>query len=162
MCSYHVKGARMAPGLWQHQSTRAAGIFFLIWVACVAFLAVGGGNFLFPISSLVLFGIVLTGAALLLTRKTDAPPVPVCRPKAESLVILAYLLVYALVLFDPTSGIVRNAFTPGPVQECVVLAYKILVHLVVPALLIRAVHGHLHGSKRSGRRPRVARVGAVL
>jgi CAAX protease family protein len=131
--------------IWKHQWVRAAALYFIIWLVCTLYLAVSGGNFLFPVSSLILFGVLLTGAAVFLTRKADAPPVPVAKPRTETLAILGYLLLYAFVLFGPVSGWVKGAFDPGPVQELAVLAYKLLVHLVIPALLIRAVHGQLQG-----------------
>lgn len=133
---------------------RAAGLYFLIWAVCVVYLAAAGGNFLFPISSLILFGVLLTGLAVFLTRRTDAPPVPVARPRAESLIVLVYVVVYALVLFGPVSGLVKNSVAPGPAQELVVLAYKLIVHVAVPALLIRAVRGHLQGIFDAGLRRR--------
>jgi membrane protease YdiL (CAAX protease family) len=129
--------------LWQSHTFQASALFLVVWAASVIYLAFSRGNFVFPISSFILFGLVLTGAVIFLTRKTDAPGVPVARPRAESLVILGYLLFYAFVLFGPVSGIVKKTFAPGPVQEFAVLAYKWTVHLVIPALLIRAVGGHL-------------------
>ncbi len=63
--------------LWRRGGTKAAAAFLVIWSACAAFLAFAGGNFLFPISSLLLFGVVLTGLIVFLTRKTLAPAVPV-------------------------------------------------------------------------------------
>jgi membrane protease YdiL (CAAX protease family) len=139
---------------WKNQAARAAAFFLAIWVACVIYLAIKRGNFLFPVSSLILFGFVLTGAAIFLTRKTQAPSVPVARPRIESLTILAYLLLYTFVLFGPLSGLVKRAFAPGPVQEFAVLAYKLIVHLAIPALLIRLVHGHLKGIFDPGLRRR--------
>ena len=52
-----------------------------------------------------------------LTRKSNAPAVPVAKPRAESLVILGYLFFYAFILFGPLSGIVKKTFAPGPGQE---------------------------------------------
>ncbi|HET7433317.1 MAG TPA: CPBP family intramembrane glutamic endopeptidase [Thermoanaerobaculia bacterium] len=124
---------------------RAAVLYGAIWSVCVAYLASRGGNFLFPISSLILFGIVLTGVAIFLTRKTAAPPVPVARPRVESLAILAYLVIYAAVFFGPLSGWIRNAVPAGSSRELTVLAYKLVVHLALPALLIKVVGGSLSG-----------------
>jgi membrane protease YdiL (CAAX protease family) len=128
---------------WGNQTFRAAALFLGVWASCVTYLGISRGNFLFPISSLILFGLIFTGAAVFLTRKTDAPPLSVARPRAESVVILGYLLFYAFVLFGPVSGMVKKAFAPGPLQEFAVLAYKWTVHLVIPALLIRAAGGQL-------------------
>src|SRR4051794_14729824 len=97
----------------QTHTFQAATLFLMVWAACVIYLAISHGNFVFPISSFILFGLVSTGVVIFLTRKTDAPRVPVARPRAESLVILGYLLFYAFVLFGPVSGIVKKAFAPG-------------------------------------------------
>lgn len=142
------------PLFWKNPTTQAVAFFLAVWVACVISLAISGGNFLFPVSSLILFGGILTGLAIFLTRKTKAPSVPVARPRVETVTILAYLVVYTFVLFGPLSGMVKRAFAPGPVQEFVVLAYKLIVHLAIPALLIRAVHGHLQGIFDPGLRRR--------
>ena len=142
------------PRLWKSPTARATALYLVVWLACVIYLAISHGNFLFPISSLILFGVVLTGVAVWLTRRTNAPPVPVARPRQESLVIFGYLLVYAFILFGPVSGIVKRTLAPGPAQEFVVLAYKLAVHVVIPALLIRAVRGHLKGILDAGLRRR--------
>ena len=142
------------PPFWKKQTTRAVALYLVVWTGCVSYLAIKGGNFLFPVSSLILFGGILTGVAIFLTRKTPAPSVPVARPRVETLTILAYLLVYTFVLFWPVSGMVKRAFAPGPLQEFVVLAYKMIVHLAIPALLIRAVCGHLKGIFDPGLRRR--------
>ena len=147
---------------WKRQGTVATAAFLLLWAACVALLAASGDNFLFPIASLVVFGIVLTGLALFLTRKTDAPPVPVAHPKRESLVLLAYLLVYTLILFGPLFGMVKDAFEPGRAQQSAVVAYKLLVHVIAPAMLIYAARGHLRGIFDTGLRRRGVAVTLVL
>jgi len=124
-------------------ATRAAGLFLAIWVVCFVYLAVGGGNFLFPISSLVLFGIILTGIAIFLTRKAAAPAVSVAKPKQESIVLLLYLVVYALLIFGPVSGLLRAAVPDPRAQELALLAYKLVAHLLIPILLLRAIGGHV-------------------
>ncbi|MBA3527545.1 MAG: CPBP family intramembrane metalloprotease [Sphingomonas sp.] len=146
----------MKQAFWKRQSTSAAATFLAIWAACVALLAVSGDNFLFPIASLVVFGIILSGLALLLTRRTDAPSVPVADPRRESLFLLGYLLIYTLILFGPLFGAVKEFFEPGRVQQSVVVAYKVLVHIIAPTLLIYAARGHLRGIFDPGlRRPGV-------
>lgn len=127
------------------RTAAAVVVFLVLWAACVAFLAATGGNFLFPISSLVIFGGVMSGIAALLTRKTNAPAVPVRRPQRESIVLLIYLAVYAFVAFGPVFGAVKNALPPGPTRELVVVGYKLVVHLVLPAILIIAAGGWLRG-----------------
>ncbi len=133
------------PSFWKRDGTRAACVYLAIWAACVIFLAGAGGNFLFPISSLLLFGVILTGLILFLTRKTQAPDVPVARPRRESLLLLLYLLAYALLIFGPLSSMLRAAIPTGRVLELTMLAYKLVVHLLLPILLIRLAGGHIRG-----------------
>jgi membrane protease YdiL (CAAX protease family) len=122
----------------------------------VGFLAATGANFLFPISSLVIFGGVMSGLGLLFTRKTNAPAVPVAHPKRESLVLLAYLAFYAFVAFGPVMSAIKAAFAPGPARELAVVGYKLIVHFVLPAVLIVAARGHLRGIFDAGLRRRGA------
>ena len=130
---------------WITRPSAAIAIFLAVWIACVGFLAATGGNFLFPISSLVIFGGVMSGVALLLTRKTKAPAVPVAQPKRESVALLAYLALYAFVAFGPLFTVFKSALAPGPQRELAIVGYKVVVHFVLPAILILAVGGHLRG-----------------
>jgi membrane protease YdiL (CAAX protease family) len=51
-------------------------------------------------------------------------------------------------------GIIKNSFEPGRAQQSIVVAYKVLVQIIVPALLIYAARGHLRGIFDSGLRRR--------
>jgi membrane protease YdiL (CAAX protease family) len=148
-----AQGAEQPP-FWRRNATQAALVFLAIWFACVVFLAIAGGNFLFPISSLVLFGVVLTGMIVFLTRKTGAPEVPVALPKRESVVLLLYVLVYALLIFGPMSGMLKSSLPPGRAQELVMLGYKLLVHVAIPIGLIHLAGGHVRGILDVGLRRR--------
>jgi len=141
-------------GAAQSRTSAAVLVFLILWIACVSFLAATGGNFLFPISSLVIFGGVMSGLVILLTRKTDAPPVPVRRPARESIVLLIYLAVYGFVVFGPVFGAVKDAFSPGPARELAVVGYKLVVHLVLPTIIILAAGGWLRGIGDAGLRRR--------
>ena len=142
--------------LRRNRTFAATAVFLALWAASVAFLAATGGNFLFPISSLVIFGGVLSGLAILVTRKTNAPAVPVKRPQRESIVLLIFLAFYAFVAFGPVMSAVKNALPPGAVREAVVVGFKLVVHLVLPAILILAAGGWLRGIADAGlRRPGV-------
>jgi membrane protease YdiL (CAAX protease family) len=141
---------------------QAALVFLSVWAACTGYLAYSGGNFLFPISSLLLFGVILTGAAIFLTRKTNAPPVPVDSPKKESIVLLGYLLIYAFILFGPVAGLIRESIVSERTELLAMLAYKLLVHLVVPLLLLKAVHAHLNGIFDAGLKRRAVVLTALI
>lgn len=136
------------------KTARVVALSLALWTACVIFLAATGGNFLFSISSLVLFGGLMSGLGILLTRKTNAPSVPVAHPARESFTLLAYLAFYVFVAFGPVMTAVKGAFPPGPTRELMVVGYKLIVHLLLPAILIFAVRGHLSGIFDPGLRRR--------
>jgi membrane protease YdiL (CAAX protease family) len=131
--------------IFKQDALWAAALFLPIWVACTVYLAASGGNFLFPVSSLILFGLVLTSAVIFLTRRSEAPAVPVEKPRQESLLLLLYLAVYAFVLFGPVSGFLRQSFTSDRNENIVMLAYKLIVHVAVPVLLLRIIHARVRG-----------------
>jgi membrane protease YdiL (CAAX protease family) len=123
----------------------AAAVYGVIWAGCAGFLALTGGAVLFAIPSLVIFGVVFTLLALALTRRTAAPAVPVERPRRESLALLAYMAAYALIAFGPLFTWLKAALPDGRIEQCAVLAYKLVVHVLLPAALVLAVGGRLRG-----------------
>jgi membrane protease YdiL (CAAX protease family) len=112
---------------------KAVGAYLAIWAVSTAYLAVSGGDWTFPIISLLLFGCAIGGLIWFLTRKMDAPEVPVANPARESLAFLGYILVYAVLLIAIGLGAVKAAIPPGSTQDLAVLAYKLLVHVALPA-----------------------------
>ena len=122
-------------------SVRALIIYLALWGISTAYLAATGGDWIFPIASLIIFGLILSGIIWFLTRHMTAPEVPVARPKRESLVLLAYLALYAFLLVGIWLGTVRNAVPEGPNQELAVLAYKLLIHVGLPVAIILALGG---------------------
>jgi uncharacterized protein len=116
--------------------------------AALAFAAVWGGStyYLFATGSdegftgvaiMVIFGLALSGAAWLLTRGAEAPPIEVKRPALESGVLLVYLaVVYAGLFLIYGMNAARAAFPPGPQQELLVMGLKLAVHVAAPALLL--------------------------
>ena len=141
-------------GIFRSRTSTAVTVSLLLWIGCVIFLATTGGNFLFPISSLVIFGGVISGLALLFTRKTDAPAVPVRRPARESIVLLIYLAFYAFVAFGPLFGVLKAALPQGATRELAVVGYKVVVHIILPAIIILAAGGWLRGIPDAGLRRR--------
>jgi uncharacterized protein len=141
--------------LTDRASVRALLIYLAVWGAATAYLAATGGDWVFPIASLVIFGLILSGIIWFLTRKMNAPEVPVVGPKRESLGLLAYLALYAFLLIGVWLGTVRNAVPEGPNQEWAVLAYKLLIHVGIPAAIILALGGAVRplfdaGTERTG------------
>ena len=82
------------------------------------------------------------------TRHSDAPDVPVERPRRESLLLLLYLVFYAFVLFGPVSGLLREAFKSERGESIAMLLFKLIVHVAIPVLLLRTIGAR--NPRRSG------------
>jgi len=140
--------------LTDRTSVRALIAYLAVWGASTAYLAATGGDWVFPIASLVIFGLILCAIIWFLTRKMDAPPVPVERPARESLGIVVYLAIYAVLLIGIWLGSVREAIPEGPNQELAVLGYKLLIHVGIPAAIIMLLGGAVRPLFDSGIRRR--------
>jgi len=135
--------------------TRAAIGYLLLWAASTGYIAMRGGDWVFPIASLLVFGLVMSGIILFLTRKMDPPGPEVRNPARESIALLAYLVIYAVLFIGILLGSIRQAIPPGSTQELVVLAHKLLIHVAIPSALILLVGGSVGwqfgaGTKRRG------------
>ena len=115
---------------------KALLVYLLIWGASTAYLALTGGDWLFPIASLVIFGLLLGALIWFLTRRMDAPPVPVADPARESAALLGYAVVYAVALIAFGLGAVKAAIPAGQAQDLAVLAYKLTIHVLIPAGIV--------------------------
>jgi membrane protease YdiL (CAAX protease family) len=76
------------------------------------------------------------------------------RAARESIALLIYLVIYGFVAFGPVMGALKDALSPGPMRELTVVGYKLVVHLLLPAILIFAVGGWLRGIADLGLRRR--------
>jgi membrane protease YdiL (CAAX protease family) len=135
--------------------TRAAVGYLLLWAVSTGYIALRGGDWVFPIASLLIFGLVMSGVILLLTRKMNAPRPQVRNPARESIALLAYLVVYAVLFVGILLGSIKQAIPPGSTQDMVVLAHKLLIHVAIPAALILFVGGSVRwqfdaGTSRRG------------
>ncbi len=110
--------------------------YLAVWAAAVAYLALKGADWSFPLVSLGVFGAALPGLALLLTRNARPAPIPVLRPGRELAAVVAFLAVYALGFLGWGMGALRHALPPGREQELLVLAAKLAVHVLAPAALL--------------------------
>ena len=115
---------------------RALLVYLLIWGASTAYLALTGGDWVFPIASLVIFGLLLGALIWFLTRRMDAPPVPVADPVRESAALLGSAVVYAVALIAFGLGAVKAAIPAGQAQDLAVLAYKLTIHVLIPAGIV--------------------------
>jgi membrane protease YdiL (CAAX protease family) len=122
---------------------RAVLGYLALWGLATAYLAVRGGDWVFPIVSLAIFGLAFSTLAFLLTRRIDAPAVVVARPRQEALAIILYVALYAFVLVGWGLGALKAAVPAGQAREVAVLAYKLAIHIVLPALLLVTLGGAL-------------------
>lgn len=116
-----------------------AGLYLVLWGGSTAYLAVKGADWTFPLISLGVFGLTLSGLAWVLTRNARPPAILVQRPAVELAAVLAFLAVYAVGFLGFGMTAVKGVFPPGPQQEVLVLGVKLLVHVALPALLLMAL-----------------------
>ncbi|MGD9981794.1 MAG: lysostaphin resistance A-like protein [Hyphomonadaceae bacterium] len=114
----------------------AVAAYALLWGGSTAYLYATSGDWTSGVFILVIFGLVLTGVAWLLTRGANAPRIAVEHPRIESGAVLIYLALYAILFTGFGMTWARQAFPPGPAQETLVLGLKLLAHVVLPALLL--------------------------
>jgi membrane protease YdiL (CAAX protease family) len=112
------------------------GLYLALWAASTGYLAAKGADWTFPIISLGVFGVALSGLAFLLTWKARPQPVPIRRPGVELFAVLAFLAVYAVGYLGWGIGVIKGVFPPGHERQLLVLATKLLVHVGAPALLL--------------------------
>lgn len=110
--------------------------YALLWGSSTAYLYATGGDWTTGVFVLAIFGLGLSGVAWLLTRGADAPRIEVEHPRLESGAVIIYLALYAVLFLGFGMTWARQAFQPGPEQESLVLALKLIVHVVLPALLL--------------------------
>lgn len=115
----------------------AALLYALLWGGSTAYLYASSGDWISGVFITAIFGLGLGGAAWLTTHGAQAPRVEVQHPRRESSALLIYLvLIYAVLFLGFGMGWARQMVSPGPEQESLVLALKLLVHVALPALLL--------------------------
>jgi membrane protease YdiL (CAAX protease family) len=128
--------------------------YLLLWGGSTAYIALNGGDWVFPIASLLIFGILLSAIILFLTRKMDAPAPEVPNPARESLGLLGYIVLYAVLLVGILLGSIKQWIPPGSAQDLAVLAYKLVIHVIIPAGLILVLGGSVRWQFDAGLRRR--------
>ncbi len=129
---------------------RAILSYIFLWGASSLYLALCGADWSFPIISFVIFGLILSSIIWFLTRKNDAPIIAIPQAKRESLGLLCYLLVYAVLFLGWAFGPIKSVFAPGQTQEIWVVSIKLLVHVVLPAGLILLIGGEIRSQWTAG------------
>ena len=114
-------------------------LYVLLWCGSAAYLAVKGADWTFPIVSLAIFGVALSGLAYFLTKRAEPQPLEVTRPRLELSAVLIYLAVYAILFLGFGMTMVRAVFPPGREQDLLVLAAKLVANVVAPVILLSAL-----------------------
>jgi membrane protease YdiL (CAAX protease family) len=92
-----------------------------------------------PLAILVIFGGFMSALAWLSTRGITPRPHPVRDPARESLVLLAFLAVFALGFLGWGLSALKAAVTVQPAQELLIVAAKLLAMVGAPLLVFRAL-----------------------
>lgn len=117
----------------------AWGGYAMLWAAATGYLAMKGADWSFPLISLGIFGVTCSAIAWGLTRRSDPPAMPVDRPGFELGAVLVYLLIYAFGFLGWGMGALKALAEAGQQRDVIVLAGKLIVHVVLPALLLVAI-----------------------
>ena len=110
--------------------------YLALWGAATGYLALRGADWTFPIISLGIFGIALSGLAILLTRKARPDPIVVARPQLELGAFIVYLTLYAVLFLGLGMATLKGMAPPGREQDLIVLGGKLVAHVALPALLL--------------------------
>jgi membrane protease YdiL (CAAX protease family) len=157
----------MMDALRSRPAIGAAIAYLLCWGIATLYLFARGADWVFPFVSLGIFGGALSGLAWFLTRKSDAPAVPVPRPGTELAAILLFLLAYAFIFLGWGLGALKAAVAEERAQEVAVLTAKLAVHIAIPVAILWALKAPLRplfdtGLDRRGFWPTLIVMGAVL
>jgi membrane protease YdiL (CAAX protease family) len=114
----------------------AALAYALLWGGSTAYLYATGGDWSTGVAVIAIFGLGLGGIAWLLTLGANAPRVEVKRPAIESGSLIVYLALYAVLFLGFGMTWARQVLPEGQQQELLVLALKLGVHIVLPAILL--------------------------
>jgi len=125
----------------RHAGTIIAFLGYLAaWAAAVAVLAVTKSDAASDgVTVLVVFGLTFSGAGWLTTIGVRAPTIVVRRPGLEVGVVVAFLAAYAVLFTGFGLSAFHAAFAEGRVEAVLLVAFKLLVHVALPCLLLVAV-----------------------
>ncbi|MES2724666.1 MAG: CPBP family intramembrane glutamic endopeptidase [Pseudomonadota bacterium] len=157
----------MAAGEGRIRATGYLAIYAVLWGAAFAYLFFKQADWTFPLVSLGVFGVLLSGVAWALTRRSDPPPVRVRRPRVELTAVLIFMVIYAVGFLGWGMGALKAAMPDGQARELVVLAAKLAVHVAIPALILLALGGRVAplfstGMDRKGFWPTLIVMGVIF
>ncbi len=124
--------------------------YLLLWGVSTGYLGLRGADWSFPIISFVIFGLILSGIIWVITRKNEAPPIVMHQAKRESVALLTYVLIYAVLFLGLAFGPMKSVFPPGQMQEVWVTSIKLLVHVLLPAWLVLLLGGEIRSQWTTG------------
>ncbi|MDO8800947.1 CPBP family intramembrane glutamic endopeptidase [Phenylobacterium sp.] len=157
----------MGAGTGRSRAIGYLALYALLWGAAFAYLFFKQADWSFPLVSLGVFGVALSGVAWALTRRSDPPPVRVRRPKVELAAVLIFMVVYALGFLGVGMQMLKAALPEGQTRELVILAVKLAVHVAIPALILLALGGRVaplfsSGLHRKGFWPTLIVMGVIF
>ena len=131
--------------LKQHaRGLTALGLYALVWGVAVATLAAtkadGFGD---AIAVMGVIGIGFSAIGWLVTLGARPPVVEVRRPALELGAVLAFLAAYAVLFTGWGLSAFKAAAPAGQAHDILLLALKLVVHVVLPAALIVTIGGKL-------------------
>ena len=143
------------------------GLYAALWGAAFAYLFHKQADWSFPLVSLGVFGIALSGVAWALTRKSDPLAVRVRRPVVELTAVLIFMAVYAVGFLGFGMQALKASTPDGQTRELAILAAKLAVHVAAPALILLALGGRVGplfstGLDRKGFWPTLIVMGAIF
>ena len=121
-------------------TTMAFAGYLAAWAVAAATLAATKSDALSDgVAVLVVFGLLFSGVGWLTTIGVRAPPIAVRRPGLEFGLVLAFLAAYAVLFTGFGLNAFHAAFPEGRVEAVLLMAFKLLVHVALPCLLLAAV-----------------------
>ena len=119
------------------------GAYFTLWAATfLLLLRLHTFEASEALAAFVVLGLIFPALSLLVTRRVTALPVSVLRPEIETLVLVGYLAVIAVVVVVVSGfgGVAR--ITSEPLQSIVLLGVKLATFVVLPAAMLLASSGY--------------------
>lgn len=122
----------------------AMGLYALAWAASAYALYAGhSDDFEAALVILPVMGIGFSLVAWLATMGERAPVIAVRRPGLELWAMLAFLALYAVLFTGFGLNAFHAAFKRGRLEQALLLALKLVVHVGLPALVLMAVGGRV-------------------
>ena len=84
---------------------------------------------------LLIFGLGFSGIAWVATRGVAPAFHPVERPREESLAVLGYLALFALLVLGYGFSWIKDSVSDGPLEDTALLVAKLVTMVLVPTVL---------------------------